>query len=161
MTDPVEMKVEELLLAGKGRHEIYHRLKNNADQSKLIFHINNSALPEDRNKYRYLNLFLCIILLYLTAKKIPAIFVFDILTVYLLLSLVVPVINIYVLREVMRFHRVGYQFLIVISLLSLFQPENHNPVEGTICVLIAVIAFFLYCRLFPASSALNPEKIPT
>jgi hypothetical protein len=96
--------------------------RNDKEPFKILFHLKNSSLPRDRKKIQVINLFLALVLLFITAKKLITAFSFGVLDIFLLLSLVVPMINIYVLREILRFHRIGYQFLFVLSCLSLLQP---------------------------------------
>jgi len=157
MADATEKKVEELLLQGLNRRQIFIQLQNSTPARKLIFFINNSALPGDRKKFQLLNLLLVLLFTFITAKKLLAIFSFGMMGITLILSLVVPVVNIYVLREILRFRRIGYQFLFVLSLLSLLQPENHFLIETILFVVIGAISAFLYLKMFPQMALVPPE----
>ncbi|MDH4321436.1 MAG: hypothetical protein OEV73_08065 [Desulfobulbaceae bacterium] len=158
MADETEKNVEELLLQGLTRQQVFQRLQHSAPARKLLFFINNSALPGDRKKHQLLNLLLVLLFTFITAKKLLAIFSFGMMGITMLLSLVVPIVNIYVLREVLRFHRLGYQFLFVLSLLSLLQPENHYLLEALLLVVIGAVSAFLYLKMFPKEALVPPEE---
>lgn len=149
MPDKIENEIEKLLQKGKNKAEIWQALKNEKEKTKLLFYLNNKSLPNHRKKYQVVNFFLAAILLFFTTKKLLTSFSFGSLDIFFLLSLVVPVINIYVLREILRFHRSGYQFLFVLSSLSLLQPENHNLQEIIILCLMIGVSGYLYWQMFP------------
>ncbi|MDH5298464.1 MAG: hypothetical protein OEV91_05540 [Desulfobulbaceae bacterium] len=159
MTDPIEAKVEELLRQGLDRRAAHRRLADTADRAKLLFFLNNSALAADRNRLQLPNLLLALLLGFVTAKRLIAIFSFGVIDLFLFLSLVVPMVNVYVLREVLRFHRLGYQFLLVLAALSLLQPENRLPLELTIYATMIGLTGFLLAKLFP-KTALIPSELP-
>lgn len=155
MAESIEKKVEELLMQGMGKREIYNRLKKSRDTHKLTFYINNIATVAARKRFQYLNLLLVTPLIFITAKKLIGIFSFGMMGVTVLLSLVVPVINIYVLREVLRFRRLGYQFLFIISILSLLQPENHFLPEFSTFVFMIILSGYLYFHVFPKNEIIQ------
>lgn len=159
MTISLEKQVEELLTQGVRKQDIFQRLLKENDESKVLFYVNNMTTPGKKNKYQYLNLFLAILLAFITAKKLIAIFAALSMTGLLmtLLNLVVPAVNLYVMREVLRFRRLGYQFLVVISILSLLQPENHALQEMAIFVILGAGAAFLYMQMFPKKEILRSE----
>lgn len=150
MQGKIEEKIERLLGEGKGRKVILKTLQDHEEPGKLLFHLNNISRPRDRGRYQVHNLVLVLILAFVTAKKLLAVFSFGALDLVLLISLVAPVINLYLLREILRFRRVGYQFLCVLSLLALLLPENHFLPEALLQIFMAGLAGFLYLRLFPA-----------
>jgi hypothetical protein len=156
MAAELEKQVERLLRQGDGKEKIYQRLEKEENRSGLIFHLNNLSLPGDRRKYQVLNLVLATLLLFVTSKKLIAAFAFGVLDLWLLLMLVVPIINLFVLRQILRFRRMGYQFLFVLSLLALLQPENHHPQEALLLGLMIGLSGFLYLRLFPRHRMLRP-----
>ena len=155
MADKIEKDIEELLQKGKNKKEIWKQLGNGQDQNKVLFYLNNSSQPRDRKRFQVINLLLALVLLFITAKKLITAFSFGTLDLFLLLSLVVPVINIYVLREILRFHRIGYQFLFVLSCLSLLQPENHHEQELFILGLLIGLSGYLYKQMFPAKNQIR------
>lgn len=149
MAHEIEKKIEAMLQQGLSKKTVWSKLKGANDPHKTIFFINNASLPIRRKKYQYINLFLVFILAFITIKKLLVAFSFGAVDFFLLLSLVVPIINIYILREILRFHRLGYQFLFVLSILALFHPENHHVQEITLLLSQAAVAGFLYLRIFP------------
>jgi len=158
MATSIEKQVEDLLQQGLSKKTIWERLKKETDPYKLHFFLNNSSLPANRKKFQILNLLLIVILAFFTFKKLLVAFSFGTLDLFLLLSLVVPIINIYILREILRFRRLGYKFLFVLSLLALVHPENHHLQELALLAIQIVLAGFLYLRLFPKKDALpKPE----
>lgn len=159
MADSLEKKIEALLQQGMTRQQIYSKLQGQHAKGKLAFQVNNTSRPSLRKKYLLPTLLLAGLLTFITFKKLLVIVLTsDLSLLLLLLSMIVPVINIYVLREVLRFRRTGYQFLTVISLLGLLHPENHFPQEMSILVIQATIAAFLYLTIFPSKEAL---KLPS
>ena len=63
--------------------------------------------------------------------------------------LVVPVINMYVLKEILFFRRNGYLFLCVLSALSFVSPENWQFPEFLFVLAMIAISAFLYLKMFP------------
>ena len=148
MADSIEKEIEELLQKGKSKREIWKKLRQGKEPHKALFHLNNSSLPDERKKFQVINLLLAIVLTFLTAKKLITAFSFGALDIFLLLGLVVPIINIYILREILRFHRIGYKFLFILSILSLLQPENHHTQELFILGLMIGLSGYLYRQMF-------------
>ncbi|MGV1098834.1 hypothetical protein ACUUL3_05425 [Thiovibrio sp. JS02] len=149
MAEKIEEKIERLLQEGKSRLAILSELKGKEDPQKLLFYINNVSRPADRKKYQVHNLALVLVLTFVTTKKLITAFSFGALDLFLLISLVVPVINIYLLREILRFRKIGYQFLFVLSILSVLHPENHFPREAALLGSMIGLSGFLYFKMFP------------
>ncbi len=146
---PLEDQIEQALTNGESRLAIMARLRQTEDPQKLLFHLNNISNPGVRGKYLYLNLLLALILLFVTSKKLLAIVLFGAFDLLLFLSLVVPIINFYLLREILRFRRIGYQFLLVLATLSLLHPENHFLPEFPLHLAMAGLSGLLYLKMFP------------
>lgn len=161
MSKSLEQEVEELLTQGVKKKDIFRKLGKGDDKakSKVLFYVNNMTTPEKKNQYQYLNFFIVLLLAFVTANKLIAIFAAFSMTGFMLtlLNLIVPMVNIYVMREVLRFRRLGYQFLVVISILSMLHPENHALREMTIFVITACGAAFLYLKIYPNKSILQQE----
>jgi len=98
LRDDIEKKIESLLKKGKSRRQIVKMLKDEVEPGKLLFYINNMPDPKDKGKYVILNLFLSGLLAFITARKVAMAFSFGGLDTYAILALVVPVVNIYILR---------------------------------------------------------------
>jgi hypothetical protein len=158
MQEKIEEKIERLLGEGKSRKAILAMLQDTEEPGKLLFHLNNISRPRERGRYQVHNLVLVLVLTFVTAKKLLAIFSFGALDLVLLISLVAPVINLYLLREVLRFRRIGYQFLALLSLLALLLPENHFLLEAALQLLMAGLAGFLYLRLFPGKEMIREVR---
>ena len=156
MANITEKEIEAFLLQGRNKKEIWETYKDGEESQKVLFYLNNSATIEHRKKFMVPTLTLSALLLFMTAKKLLAAFSFGSLDVYLLLALVVPMINFYVLKEILRFHRLGFQFLFILSILSLVQPENHHLQEITILVVMIGISGYVYKQMFPKNEQLKP-----
>jgi len=76
------------------------------------------------------------------------------------MALVVPAINFYVLKKLLRFRRIGYQFLFILSLIALFHPENHHILEMSLTVAMILLSGFLYLRVFPKAEMILIPKEP-
>ncbi|MCB2183177.1 MAG: hypothetical protein KQH63_14185 [Desulfobulbaceae bacterium] len=155
MADIIEKEIEGLLINGQNKKEIWRKYKNHEEQHKALFYLNNLSNPTDRKKFLLLNLILVIFLTFITAKKLLTALSFGSVDLYLFLGLVVPTINIYVLREILKFHKTGYKFLFILSILSLVQPENHHIQELFILTVMIVLSGFLHQKMFPAKDAIN------
>ncbi len=151
MKDELSNQIDLLLSKGNDRFQIWKRLKNSENESSLRQHLNNKALLKDKNTYRYLNIFLFLILLFVTISKI-------LLTVdtekgiYFITALVVPMINMYILKEILFFRRSGYLFLCILSAMSFIHQENRYFPEFLFILAIIAIAAFLYFKLFSKES---------
>jgi len=158
--DNIEKEVEELLRQGLDRRQIWQRLQDRMEEKgreRLRFHLNNASLPKDRKKIQYFNLLLAGVLAFMTFRILLVAFAFGKFDIYLLLSLVVPVVNIYILKEILRFHRLGYQFLFVLSILSLFRPENQQVRELFLLALMIGLSGLFYLHLFPRKALVPPD----
>ena len=108
----------------------------------------NTPPPEIRQKYRLLNYTLVAVLIVLTCKKTLAVIMVGSLSPYNLAGLVVPVINVFFIRLLLLFQKSGYQFICILSILALLYPENRQPIESTLYLLIIVMSAHLYLKMF-------------
>jgi len=111
--------------------------------------IANTPRPEMRQKYRLLNYVLIAVLVLLTCKKTLAVIMVGSLHPYNLAGLVVPVINVFFIRLLLLYQKSGYQFLCILSVLALLYPENRQPIESTLYILMIVMSAHLYLKMFP------------
>lgn len=160
MSDDISRKISQLLMEGQTKKQIYDQLRSNGDSARISFLLNNEAELVDKKKYQYLNLFMAIILLWLTFIKVSDAMALGRFDLYWLASLVVPMIHIFVLRKILRFHRTGSQFLFVLSCLALFRPENRQFPEFIIIILLLIVSSFLYFKLFPAHKMIKQKVSP-
>ncbi|ADH85656.1 hypothetical protein [Desulfurivibrio alkaliphilus] len=145
----LEERIEEALLSGQSRRQIIERFKDEEDPQKLLFHVNNISHPAIRGRYVYLNLLLGLILLFVTSKKLLTIVQFGAIDLFFFMSLVPVVINFYLLREILRFRRIGYHFLLVLAPLSLLLPENRLYPEFPLIIIMTALTGFLFLKMFP------------
>ena len=148
MKDELTHQVDLLLLEGKSRFQIWKRLKNNENADGLRHCLNNKALLKDRKAYRYLNILLTLTLLFVTTSKILGVVLFA-KGLYIIILLLVPMINMYILKEVFCFKRSGYMFLVILSTLSLVYQENRHFPEVLFVLAMIAISSFLYFKLYP------------
>ena len=149
-------QIDRLLLEGLDKKMIWQRLRHKEDMPRLAFYLNNASLPADRAVYRYVNYFLALALLVMTAKKTLTAMAFGRLDLYFFMSLVVPTINLYVLFEIWRCRRRGYQFLFVLSCLALVRPENHGGQELVLLAVQIGLSGFLYLKMFAGRQKIIP-----
>ncbi|MEJ2689813.1 MAG: hypothetical protein P8130_07665 [Deltaproteobacteria bacterium] len=110
--------------------------------------------PQDlRRKYRILNYALITILAISTLLKTLVVIKAGSLAPTALAGLVVPVINVYFIRLLLQFRKIGYQFVFLLSILALVYPENRQPVEFALHLLLIIMSGHLYLRLFPGKNA--------
>ena len=158
MADDLRDQADLLLGQGKSRAEVFGRLKG-VDEAQLAAYLNSIALPERKRTFLYLNIILAGVLSFMTGQKIIAAMSEINSGLLLALAFVVPCINIYVLRQVLCFRRVGYQYLFVLSLLALLQPENRRLPESALLLTLVVLSGFLHQKLFPRKDML-PHPVP-
>ncbi len=144
----LEEKIEALLQKGLSKKEIRKRLLGQEDTRQLDFFLNNLAYPEDRRRYQIINFSLVLILGFVTIKKFFFALSFGSISLTTLLALVVPTVNVYLIREIISFRRVGYQFLAVLSALSMLNAENRAFPEVILVPAMTMISAFLYLKLF-------------
>lgn len=155
MADSLEKQVDAMLQNGDSKLSIFNKLDNPDIRAKLIFFLNNKSTLTRRRKYMWVNLFLGIVLLGMTLKRLLAIAEAGHFDFYLLADFIVPTINFYVLREIFLFHRTGYQFLTILTTLSLFYASNRIMPDLLINICMIALAVFLYLNLFPKNELLK------
>ena len=148
MKDELTHEVDTLLSEGKSRFQIWKRLENSENAGALRRCLNSKALLKDKKAYKYLNIFLTLILLFVTTSKILGVVLFA-KGIYIFISLIVPMVNMYILKEVFIFKRSGYLFLVILSVLSLVYQENRHFPEVLFVLAMIAISSFLYLKLFP------------
>lgn len=159
MNNELYGKVDQLLHQGLNRHQVWSKLKQDEDQDDLCHYLNTTALPQHRKKYLVLNIILAGVLSFMTCKKILIALALGLKGLFLVLAMVVPLVNIYVLFRLMRFKRAGYQYLFVLSCLSLFQVENRFLQEWTMLAVMIVLSGFLYLKMFSKKELINENEV--
>ncbi|MBC8209185.1 MAG: hypothetical protein H8E79_08485 [Desulfobulbaceae bacterium] len=156
MIDKIEQQIKGLLAANKSKQGIWKELSPTIDQSKLIFHLNNLALPSRGAKVQYLVLGLAALLILITGRQLYAITIDSRIDLALFLGLIPPIIHIYLLREILLCHRTGFQFTAILSVLALLRPENRIGFEPWLYLILAALAGGLYYFLFPKKDNFIP-----
>lgn len=160
MAEVLEKQAEQLLLAGEGKRAIMVRLATDGNRARLLAILNNKTLLSRRRRYMWVNLALAGTLLFVTVKRLLAISAAGHYDFYLLLDFIVPTINFYVLRDILRFQRTGYQLLTVLTALALVYPANRVLPDLIIHLAMIGTAIFLHLRLFPRNELLRDSGKP-
>ncbi len=147
MADRLEVLVDRLLTQGLSKHEIRNRLSDH-EADGLDFLLSSRPYPEDAARYRLVNWIIILLLAVVTLKKIAIALGYGPMGISTLAGLVVPGINIYILKEISRFRRMGYQFLMIIAPISLINAENRQLPELVFMPVLAMAAGFMFWRLF-------------
>ena len=159
MADKLEKQIDAMMQNEESKQSIYTKFDNPDTRAKLIFYLNNKSLLSRRHKYMWINLFLGVVLLAMTLKRLLAIADAGHFDFYLLADFIVPTINFYILRELFLFHRTGYQFLFILTGLSLFYAENRMIPDLLINLGMMGLGAFLYLKLFPKNELIkSPSK---
>ncbi len=159
MAKKLREKIDGLLREGKKKNQLWQSLKGSENHKELVFLLNDLPTLENRQTFLLLNLPLAAMLVIMTGLKLFATIGIGQVNLYFFLALVVPIINIYVLKKILRFQRTGYQYLFVLSFLSVFQPENHRFIEISLLGIMLFLSGFLYLRMFPKKELIKlPPK---
>ncbi len=156
MAEKIEQKIKTLLNSNKSKQGVWKELSPTVDQPKLIFHLNNMALPSRGAKVQFLILALAILLALITGRQLYAIIADSRIDLALFLGLVTPIIHIYLLREILLCHRIGFQFTAILAILALLRPENRIGLEPWLYLVMAALAGGLYFFLFPKKENIAP-----
>ncbi|GAB4333521.1 MAG: hypothetical protein Kow0089_02270 [Desulfobulbaceae bacterium] len=156
MADSLEKQIEAMLRNGDSKKTIFTRFDSPENRARLIFFLNNKSLLPRRHKYMWHNLLLGAMLLAMTLKRLMAIAERGQFDFWLLADFIVPTINFYILREIFLFHRTGYQFLAILTTLSLFYAQNRSFPDLPVNLVMIGLASFLYLKLFPADEKILP-----
>ncbi|NOQ45320.1 MAG: hypothetical protein GQ559_01375, partial [Desulfobulbaceae bacterium] len=115
-----------------------------------------------REDTQWINWLLVIVLLAVTVKKLYFMALVQLNAVavnqfspLLLLDLIVPAINFYILIKIIYFHRQGYQFMAVLGILALVRSENRVMPDLAMYLVIIGLSVFLLSRLFPKHERLE------
>ena len=156
MADPLEQQILAELKKGDSKQHILKKLETKENRDDLIWHLNYLPTGKARRDGKWLNWLLVIVLLVLTIKKLYFMAMVQLnasaigqFSPLLLLDLIVPAINFYVLSKIIRFQRQGYQFMAVLGVLALVRPDNRVMPDLLMYLVITGLSIFLLLRLFP------------
>jgi len=156
MTDPLEKQVLIELKKGTSKPQVLKKFETAENHDDLVWYLNHFPTGKGRRDNRWVNRLLVIVLLAVTLNTLYFIAMIqlnalavDRFSPMLLLDLIVPAINFFVLSKIIRFHRQGYQFMTVLGILALFRPENRYMPNLALYLVIIGLSIFLLLRLFP------------
>jgi len=156
MADRLEQQVLAELKKGVGKQNIVRKLATEDNRDDLVWYLNHLPTGRGRKDNQWINWLLVIVLLALTIKKLYFIAMLQLnaaainqFSPVLLLELIVPAINFFVLSKIIRFHRQGYQFMTVLGILALVRPENRVMPDLAMYLVIVGLSALLLLRLFP------------
>ncbi|RLB91035.1 MAG: hypothetical protein DRH10_02785 [Deltaproteobacteria bacterium] len=154
MAHEVEKRIKTLIEQGKSKEEIKNILSAEMETEAFDRFLRNYAELSRKESYFGLNLLLLLILAAVTFRRIGIMFAavsrsgIDNLIIAAW-SFLVPALNLYLLWLIHRFHRLGYMFLLLLSVLSLLRPENRTLIGLLQTLPLIVLSGFLYVKLFP------------
>ncbi len=156
MADALEQQILGELKKGTGKPALLKKLDTKDNHDDLVWYLNHLPTGKGRKDCQWINWLLVIVLLALTVKKLYFMAMVQLnaaainqFSPMLLLDLIVPAINFYVLSKIIRFHRQGYQFMAVLGVLALVRPENRIVPDLALYLIIISLSIFLLLRLFP------------
>ncbi|MCI5149853.1 MAG: hypothetical protein D3916_10795 [Candidatus Electrothrix sp. MAN1_4] len=156
MTDPLEKQVRDELKKGRSKKNIFKKLATDENKEDLDWYLDQYPTDKKRKKTLWLNYLLILVIFVVTTKKLYFIALMQLnaisvnqFTPLLLVELLVPAINFYILTKIIRSYRQGYQFAAVLALLALLRPENRIMPDLIMYVVITTLSVFLLLHLFP------------
>ena len=149
MQQLLEKQINTLLKQNLSKKEILRKLRTEQNQDELFHMLNNLPSPDRNKKALLLRIFLLILLVLLTIKQFLFVYLYENSSIALMLGLIGPFIHIYIMREILRNHRLGYQILPLLSILALLRPENRIMPDMLMYLTMALISGALFLWLFP------------
>lgn len=155
MRNPLETEIKHRLQQGQSKKNIFAKLSSEQNKDTLL-HMLNNLPPHERNKKMLpLRLLMFTLLTLLTIKQFLFVYVHEASSVDLMLGLIGPLIHVYIMRELLRNHRLGYQILPILSILALLRPENRIVPDMYMYMAMALLSGLLFFFLFPKKERLK------
>lgn len=158
MQQNLEKQIKLLLHKNQSKKYIYDALSTEGNRDNLARLLNNLPLEKRRKKTFFVTMFVLTLLILLTTKQFLYIFLHESSNVSFFLSLIAPTIHIFVMKELIFSHKMGYQILPLLSILALFRPENRILPDMYMYLCMGILSGGLYLFLFPKSAQ---EILPT
>ena len=162
MADPLEQQVLGELKKGTGKLNVLKKLETEDNREDLVWYLNHLPTGKGRKNHQWINWLLIIVLLALTVKKLYFIALIQMnaaavnqFSPMLLLDLVVPAVNFFVLNKIIRFQRQGYEFMTVLGVLAMVRAENRVMPDLALYLVIISLSVFLLLRMFPKKERLK------
>nr|MBF0221177.1 hypothetical protein [Desulfobulbaceae bacterium] len=151
----VEKQVVQELKSGLSRKKVFEKMKGVDDDEEIIYHLNNYGTLANQKKYLVLTLVLVGLVLLVTAKSVFEIVTYGVLDMRTVAALVVPLVNVYILRKLLCFHKNGFRFLFVLTVLSLVHKHNQYGIGLMVSLAMIILSGFLYRKLFAKEELLS------
>jgi hypothetical protein len=155
MRNPLEIEIKHRLRQQQSKKEIFAKLSDGQNKETLLHMLNNLPDHARNRKMLPLRLLMFTLLILLTTKQFLFVYLHEISSVDLMLGLIGPLIHIYIMRELLRNHRLGYQILPILSILALFRPENRIAPDTYMYLTMALLSGLLFFLLFPKKERLE------
>ena len=149
MRNPLEKEIKRRLRQNHNKRDIFKQLSNEQNQDSVAHMLNNLPNYERNRQMLPLRIVVLVLLVLLTIKQFLFVYLHEVSSVDLMLGLIGPLIHVYIMRECLRDHRLGYQILPILSLLALFRPENRIMPDTIMYLSMALLSAFLFFFLFP------------
>ena len=149
MRNPLEIEIKRRLRKQQSKKVIFAALSTEENKDTLGHMLNNLPTCKRNKKMLPLRIAMVILLILLTIKQFLFVYLHEASSVDLMLGLIGPLIHIYILREILRNHRLGYQILPLLSVLALLRPENRITPDIYMYISMALLSGLLFLVLFP------------
>ena len=157
MQQLLEKEIKHWLKQNLSKKEIFRKLRTEQNQEELLHMLNNLPSPDRNQKTLPFRFVLLTLLVLLTIKQFLFVYLHENSSIALMLGLIGPFIHIYIMRELLRGHRLGYQILPILSILAFFRPENRIMPDILMYVSMAMISGVLFFWLFPKKERLEQQ----
>jgi len=148
MRHPFEKEIKSRLKKNQSKKEIFKALATEENRDDVAHALTNLPDESRRKKTLPVVLFVILLLVLLTIKQFLFVWLHENSSTSLMLGLIGPFIHVFILRELLLGHRVGYQILPLLSVLALFRPENRIVPDMYMYITMAVLSGLLYLFLF-------------
>lgn len=155
MRNPLEIEIKHRLRQGQSKKDIFAKLSSEQNKDSLQHMLNNLPDHERNKKMLPVRLLMFTLLILLTIKQFLFVYLHEASSVDLMLGLIGPLIHVYIMRELLRNHRLGYQILPLLSILALFRPENRITPDMYMYMTMALLSGLLFFFLFPKKERLE------
>lgn len=155
MANPLEKEIKARLRQNLSNKEIYQSLATEQNSGEVQHMLNNLPAEGLNRKMLPLRIVLLILLLFLIIKQFLFVYIVEQSSVDLTLGLIDPLIHVYLMRELLRNHRLGYQIVPILSVPALLRPENRITLDTYMYTGMALLFGFLYLILFPKRDNLD------
>lgn len=151
----IEKQIVQQLNSGLSREQVLKKMKGVDDDDEIIYHLNSYATLANKRKYTVPTLVLVGLVLLVTGKSVLEIVGYGVLDMKAVAALVIPLVNVYILRKLLCFHKNGFKFLFVLTLLSLVHKHNQYGIGLLVSLSMIILSGLLYWKLFNKADLLS------